>query len=89
MSTGKKTLSVTLPEHWSKFLLRQAETGMDYQVVAVTLRDGRVVEGGHTQEMGFSAIHVQDGGMKLKVHGTQGAFKRQGTKPNIGNRVAA
>jgi hypothetical protein len=34
----------TLPEHWSKFLLAQTETGMDYQVVAVTLRDGRVIE---------------------------------------------
>ena len=34
----------TLPEPWSKFLLGQPETGMDYQIVAVTLRDGRVVE---------------------------------------------
>jgi hypothetical protein len=34
----------TLPEHWSKFLLTQPETGMDYQVVAVTLRDGRVIQ---------------------------------------------
>jgi hypothetical protein len=34
----------TLPERWSKFLTTQPETGMDYQVVAVTLRDGRVVE---------------------------------------------
>jgi hypothetical protein len=33
----------TLPERWSKFLLAQPETGMDYQVVAVTLRDGRVI----------------------------------------------
>jgi hypothetical protein len=32
-----------LPEHWSKFLLNQGETGMDYQVVDVTLRDGRIV----------------------------------------------
>ena len=34
----------SLPERWSKFLLTQPETGMDYQVVAVTLRDGRVIE---------------------------------------------
>ena len=27
-----------LPEHWSKFLLAQPETGMDYQIVAVSLR---------------------------------------------------
>jgi len=33
----------TLPENWSKFLLSQPETGMDYQVVAITLRDGRVI----------------------------------------------
>ena len=33
-----------LLELWSKFLLAQPETGMDYQIVAVTLRDGRVVE---------------------------------------------
>jgi hypothetical protein len=32
------------PEHWSEFLLAHPETGMEYQIVAVTLRDGRVVE---------------------------------------------
>jgi hypothetical protein len=32
-----------LPEHWSKFLLGQPETGMTYQIVDVTLRDGPVV----------------------------------------------
>ena len=32
-----------LPEHWSKFLLKQPETGMTYQIVDVTLRDGRIV----------------------------------------------
>jgi hypothetical protein len=32
--------TATLPEHWSKFLLTQPETGTDYQIVAVTLRDG-------------------------------------------------
>jgi hypothetical protein len=36
--------TATLPEYWNKFLLTQAETGMDYQIVAVTLRDGRVIE---------------------------------------------
>jgi hypothetical protein len=34
----------TLPEKWSKFLLTQPETGMDYQIVAVTLREGRISE---------------------------------------------
>jgi hypothetical protein len=32
-----------LPERWSRFLAAQPETGMDYHVVAVTLRDGRVI----------------------------------------------
>jgi hypothetical protein len=32
-----------LPEHWSKFLLKQPETGMTYQIVDVTLRDGRII----------------------------------------------
>jgi hypothetical protein len=32
-----------LPEHWSQFLVRQPETGMTYQIVDVTLRDGRVI----------------------------------------------
>jgi hypothetical protein len=32
-----------LPEHWSKFLQKQPETGMTYQIVDVTLRDGRVI----------------------------------------------
>ena len=31
---------VTLPERWSKFLQSQPETGMDYQVVDLTLGDG-------------------------------------------------
>jgi len=34
----------TLPKAWSEFLVNKPETGMDYQVVAVTLRDGRKVE---------------------------------------------
>jgi hypothetical protein len=34
----------TLPEHWSTFLRDWPESGMDYQVVSVTLRDGRVIE---------------------------------------------
>ena len=33
-----------LPKHWSEYLCKQPETGMDYQIVAVTLRDGRVIE---------------------------------------------
>ena len=33
-----------LPERWSKFLVTQPETGMDYQIVAVTLRDGRFID---------------------------------------------
>jgi hypothetical protein len=36
--------AATLPEHWSKFLVGHPETGLDYQIVAVTLRDGRVIE---------------------------------------------
>ena len=32
-----------LPERWSQFLLKQPEIGMTYQIVDVTLRDGRVV----------------------------------------------
>ena len=32
-----------MTEHWSKFLLKQPETGMTYQIVDVTLRDGRIV----------------------------------------------
>jgi hypothetical protein len=32
-----------LPERWSKFLLRQPETGTTYQIVDVTLRNGRVI----------------------------------------------
>ena len=42
----------TLSKKWTDFLRTQPETGMDYQVVAVTLRDGRKIEdvaisGGH------------------------------------------
>jgi hypothetical protein len=36
--------TATLPEHWSKFLFTKPETGMNYQIVAITLRDGRIVE---------------------------------------------
>jgi hypothetical protein len=32
-----------LPEHWSQFFSRQPETGMDYQIVDLTLRDGRII----------------------------------------------
>ena len=34
----------TLPKAWSEFLAKKPETGMDYQVVSVTLRDGRKIE---------------------------------------------
>ena len=34
----------TLPKEWSEFLHKKPETGMDYQIVSVTLRDGRKVE---------------------------------------------
>jgi hypothetical protein len=33
-----------LPKNWSEFLLSKPETGMDYQIVAVTLKDGRRIE---------------------------------------------
>lgn len=34
----------TLPTAWSQFLATKPETGMGYQVVTITLRDGRRVE---------------------------------------------
>ncbi|HVU09472.1 MAG TPA: hypothetical protein VHG89_13125 [Verrucomicrobiae bacterium] len=33
-----------LPRNWSEFLLSKPETGMDYQIIAVTLKDGRKIE---------------------------------------------
>jgi hypothetical protein len=33
-----------LPKIWSEFLVKKPETGMGYQVVSVTLRDGRKIE---------------------------------------------
>jgi hypothetical protein len=33
-----------LPRVWSEFLAKKPETGVSYQVVSVTLRDGRKVE---------------------------------------------
>jgi hypothetical protein len=33
-----------LTDEWSRFLRGQPETGMGYQVVSVTLRDGRKVD---------------------------------------------
>ena len=32
-----------LPERWSKFLQKEAETGMTYQIVDVTLLNGRII----------------------------------------------
>jgi hypothetical protein len=34
----------TLPKNWSEFLVSKPETGMGYQVVAVTLKDGKKIE---------------------------------------------
>ncbi len=34
----------TLPKKWSDFLLSKPETGMDYQIVAVTLKDGKNIQ---------------------------------------------
>ena len=34
----------TLPRVWSEFLAKKPETGMGYQVVSVSLRDGRKIE---------------------------------------------
>ena len=34
----------TLPKVWSEFLAKKPETGMGYQVVSITLRDGRKIE---------------------------------------------
>jgi hypothetical protein len=41
-----------LSSDWARFLTRQPETGMDYQIVSVFLKDGRrfdqaVIVGGH------------------------------------------
>jgi hypothetical protein len=33
-----------LPKRWAEFLFRQAETGMGYQVVTITLDDGTKIE---------------------------------------------
>lgn len=33
-----------LPQQWAEFLHKQPETGMDYQTVTVTLRDGRAFD---------------------------------------------
>jgi hypothetical protein len=33
-----------LPTIWSEFLVKKPETGMGYQVVSVTLRDGRKIQ---------------------------------------------
>jgi hypothetical protein len=46
-----------LPDRWSKFLVTQPETGMDYQIVAVTLRDGRVID--DVVVVGGSAVEVR------------------------------
>lgn len=34
----------TLPQKWQEFLARKSETGMGYQVVNLTLEDGRKIE---------------------------------------------
>jgi len=33
-----------LPKRWAEFLQHQPETGMDYQVVSITLDDGTKIE---------------------------------------------
>ena len=33
-----------LPDKWAPCLLRQGETGMDYQTASITLQDGRVID---------------------------------------------
>jgi hypothetical protein len=35
---------VMLPDHWAEHLLKQPETGMDYHVVNLTLKDGRRID---------------------------------------------
>jgi hypothetical protein len=77
-----------LPEHWSKFLLKQPETGMTYQIVDVTLRDGRIVRDvaiiqselvgaarGHT-EIPFDPADIVD--IKLTHHKWDFQKERQG-----------
>ena len=62
---------LALPDKWGPCLARQPETGMGYQVVAVTLHDGRrfaqaVVVGGHLacirglKEIPFTASDIAD-----------------------------
>jgi hypothetical protein len=34
----------TLPKFWSEYLVSKPETGVGYQVVAVTLKDGKRIE---------------------------------------------
>ena len=33
-----------LPDKWARCLLRQGETGMDYQTASIALEDGRVID---------------------------------------------
>ena len=38
------TIMKTLPKKWQEFLAKKSETGMGYQVVNLTLDDGRKIE---------------------------------------------
>lgn len=48
-----------LSEEWSRFLQAQPETGMGYQVVSVTLRDGRKIDD----------VAIVDGSIVAEVRG--------------------
>ena len=53
---------IKLSSDWAQFLVNQPETGMDYQITSVLLKDGRrfdqvVIVGGHiTQIRGINGI---------------------------------
>jgi hypothetical protein len=53
---------VQIPPEWIAYLKQQPESGMDYQVVAVTLKDGRrfnqvaTTQGHFTQVRGYRDI---------------------------------
>jgi hypothetical protein len=53
---------VQIPANWIAYLRQQPESGMDYQVVAVTLKDGRrfnqvvTTQGHFTQVRGYRDV---------------------------------
>jgi hypothetical protein len=52
-----------LSDKWTKILLSQPETGMDYQVVSVFLRDGRRID--NVTVVGSKLIGEVNGGAEM------------------------